>query len=744
MYFKFGLLCLALLASVSLAQAATPEEQINEIKRQADRTCVRLQPRVNSALFSLSSANELMSISRERAELKTDIASTTDSVKARLDSWCATMRTSPPATLEAVSALADQLNEIKVEENFLPTFGLLESFDAILGDFVELKSAVGDATSGGIVKDKNDFAGGVAGAAADAAVEARINQAVSDAQTKLGEAQSALPPDELFRQAPAQSAAASAETQRTIDSKIKAVKSAVAAGRAHVKKARADLDAKLERAALESVSPSGKSAAYQAAYAAARERVAQAKRGAIRSVESRIRGLGRLKGLVEQASLLSEGTRGDLVADASYRLGVLTSIKSALEAAGADTRYSAITAQERRVAELKLDVIVPAINDMLEWEGALEILNGQTTANASLESGLRDFVAIMQNEQKKAAIAAALGAARMAPLTQQLAAINLNQFNDQLIVTQAQAVFNPTDAEGSAGKTMITSGSSAERDAILVHELARLIDDFQKTLGPERKKVERARKDWLALVKEAASSGKITDLAPFVDDIRAQKIFDEFNERRETFYAQAGRLVGLRKGAIAKNAERIAARTAIPQAARIGNNLADFTSAVVSQLDAHETAMRATADYLALREKVRDITTLGVNTVFIPAQRLYLDADKFFTRQAVLRVISGALITRAQALPGSHASRDTLVQQAQAVDTRISNVGTQLSAALIGPLNQALALRASAQTAADVTAAEEQLDAAAAAIGAARKELGTLRRDVSSLLRSIQQAEKTP
>ena len=135
-----------------------------------------------------------------------------------------------------------------------------------------------------------------------------------------------------------------------------------------------------------------------------------------------------------------------------------------------------------------------------------------------------------------------------------------------------------------------------------------------------------------------------------------------------------------------------------------------------------------------------ELKYLGVNNVYLPAQKQYLGAAASYPRLAVLAQVNDLLIARATALPNTVAERDLLVAEANALDTRLTAAETALGAALTGPLQDALTTRGNA-TADSVVLALATLDTARNDLRAAGSEINAIRGAVGWLFGQIKAAE---
>ena len=193
------------------------------------------------------------------------------------------------------------------------------------------------------------------------------------------------------------------------------------------------------------------------------------------------------------------------------------------------------------------------------------------------------------------------------------------------------------------------------------------------------------------MVTKAANSGKIADLVPYAEDLRAKKILDDFDRIRKGLKEKVAAIVTNRKAAIDRNqAAIIAAEPLIKPADRV--DFATFTTTIKGQLDNFQTEADAITDYEELKAKVLELKYLGVNNVYLPAQKQYLGAAASYPRLAVLAQVNDLLIARATALPNTVAERDLLVAEANALDTRLTaaeNHPAELEAVLLGQIRRA-------------------------------------------------------
>ncbi len=745
-YSKITPAVLVALVALLLTPALTLAQSVEDYRAKARADCFSLRPKLATLKLDYDGAIKYANLQTKNAGLRDSLKTKASELKTTLDAWCTAMATVVDATAKYAELKTSNLREV-----FLPLFAKVGELDAYYGKLIALENTYEVPGVSGIKKDRDDFATFNNAAIIGATADADISAAVTSLATQLTRAGSLAPTAGNYTDIYAQTELQAKFSLQAVGEKVKAAVAAVAEGQRTAQRARTLLTDKLTKAAWENVTKTGKSPEYVKIYDANRPKVDRIKLGAIRNIDATSKTLNGLwvpnadpalaSGLLNDANTvhLNAALRTNLRNRVESARTALAAARAALLPSAADQYYTEILTQLTTVQQLKLQARIQAMEAAISFHRDLGVLRGATAANADTENGLLDLQAGMTNPAKRGPVeaaivgdplitqfAAALGTIDLAPLTGLQTAFE----------TKVTQVVNPANST-AAGFVHANSTAAADKAALAEVRAARAA--YGKALGTERSDVHAARKVWLAMVTKAANSGAIADLAPYAEDLRTKKILDDFDRNRKGLKEKVAAIVTSRKAAIDRNqAAIIAAEPLINAADRV--DFATYTTTIKGQLDTFQTDADAIDNYEALKAKVLELKYLGVNNVYLPAQRQYLGAAAQYPRLGVLMQVNDLLIARANALPNTVAERDLLIAEASALDTRLDAAGTALGAALTGPLKGALDTREDA-TADSVVLALATLDTARGDLRAAGSEISAIRGAVGKLFGQIKAAE---
>lgn len=747
------------LAAFLLTPALVSAQTVGEYQSKARQDCLSLRPKVNTLVTDFASATKYQNLQSENAALRASLATQAATLKANLDAWCTTMQ---GAFADAPAALAayNQLKASNLREVFLPLYAKVGELESYYGKQIALERsldnpAVAPVRSSGLRKDRDDFAGFNNPAIIGATTDASINAAVTGVETELARAATLAPTAADYTAIFTQSEIQARISLPVLSDKVRSATQAIANGQRQYQQGRVLMTDKLTKAAWDNISKDVplKSPEYAKIYDANRPKVDRIKASAVSAADRDLRTLNSLwvpaAGAIPASGALTDANTVHMTAALRTNLRnrvvsartALTTARTALLAVASDQYYAEIAPQLTAIQQLKLNVRIPAIEAAVSFHGDLVTLRGATTANLDTETGLVDVQAGMTNAAKRGPVEAAIpGDPLIAQFASALAAIDFVPLTalQTALETEITQVINPTN---STAATFVHATSEASLDKAALAEVRTALSNYRRTLGAERKDVTVARNIWLAMVTKAANSGSIADLTPYANDLRTKKILDDFNANRQGLKEKVAAIVNNRKAAIDRNQASVASvEPNILAAHRIA--FATHTATIKTQLDDFRTAADAIDNYEDLKAKVLELKNLGVNNVYLPAQRLYISAASHYPRQSILKQVNDILIARATALPATVVERDLLIAEANALNTRIMEVEASLGAALTGPLTSTVTTREAA-TADSLAAALGTLEEARSQLRGISSEVSALRGLVSNLLTQIKAAERS-
>ncbi len=740
---------------------------VSELQEEARRICSRYQPRTNTMVLALDNTAKYTTLRAERGDLFYVIQTMSQNRYTDFQQWCQQMQTqytaeSAEATVQ--EAFNTYASDIAIDTIVLPLLDLLSDMDRAVETVSAVRDRLDDGVKNGVVRDAQAFASFDESPIAGKDIDPQLTAYITSAQQSLADAQSALPADTVFftasgvqgtieqtytaeqlktlasvyTQAPATAQTNIIEIQKNIRLAYTHARS----GLSTVKRAERLIQDKLEAAALEQISPADKSEMYQSLYTSIQEKQASRFASDVRRYENNVRSLNRFKSDVEAMSILPTAVRSDILAEIERQLSALNTIITYM---GTITSipFSQVASKQQEYELYKYkNTVYPALRLISRWESALEDVYGESSAVVATESGLQDLVANMQSSEKQQALQSALGASSVAELQQVLQSINLTQFNSQIaaLSAQAQLLFNPTTDKVNQGLPVVRQASDTTRDAEVLAVYKRLVSSFTKNVRDENRKVSQARKIWLTLIKQAAQQGGITDSDLFAEDVRAQKIIDQFNRNRARYYERVTDIVSDRIEDINKEQEKILMRAIhIPSDAQL--DFTPYITTLTQQLQDVQSETVMIADYFDLRDRVRGIRDIGVRSVFIRVQKLYYTSDRYFNRLEALQSVASALQSITTALPDTSAERETLLGDVTNLQSSLNAIDSALKAVIAGPLQGALDAREDAVDSITLEVAEELYDMAKDDLRTQISALNDARRESSQLLRRLQDAQ---
>lgn len=181
------------------------------------------------------------------------------------------------------------------------------------------------------------------------------------------------------------------------------------------------------------------------------------------------------------------------------------------------------------------------------------------------------------------------------------------------------------------------------------------VSAYSKDLGTARKQFGDFQKRWWQFINQAAVEGIVknleSDLPALKDEVRAAKLFQDFNKRRESYYAQAKKIVETRTGTVTKKQAKVDAATYVPGEVKSALAFKTKTDTFLATLARYlNEVILVQNNYFDLRASLVGspefigLKNFGVNN-YTRAQDTYVRLDKDYQKAAILEgILNGEVV----------------------------------------------------------------------------------------------------
>lgn len=329
---------------------------------------------------------------------------------------------------------------------------------------------------------------------------------------------------------------------------------------------------------------------------------------------------------------ISSGTLGSIKKEIDTRIGTLDALTTALGAECAGT-FNFVSGKLNEFNSLNLTrVILPTIGLLKSFD--------KHVAGANR---LNIFYQLWNNSQDQME-----GALVNQDNPNKLDRADFSKFGGEMFAAYPIAL-QPlvTTRKEKAEKALDTAASSGKEEDLKSAKTE--ISAYAKDLGIARKQFGDFQKRWWQFINQAAVEGIVKDFAKEIpslaEELRAAKMFTEFNKKRESYYNQAKKLVEARTKAILEKQSKVDAATGVPEDVRTSLAFKTKTDAFLALLNQYLNEVILTRiNYFDLRASlVGSSEYIGLKNFgyqnYIRAQDTYIRVDKDYKKVAILEAI---------------------------------------------------------------------------------------------------------
>ncbi|MFA5029839.1 MAG: hypothetical protein WC518_03835 [Patescibacteria group bacterium] len=269
--------------------------------------------------------------------------------------------------------------------------------------------------------------------------------------------------------------------------------------------------------------------------------------------------------------------------------------------------------------------------------------------------------------------------------------LNKIKQNFSAINTNYLVALNGADKVALEQKIKNNAGASPDINSLLAAH-----KDYSKRLTYASSDVSKNRSNWWKLITQAAINGRIknfSSLAWVQEENKAKATFESFAKRRDSYMAQARKLIDSRRATLEKNQFIIDDLMYLPDTVRTAVNFSSRTQALISNLeDYYQNNIATVNNYNDLVANVKGLKDFKISEVFIPLESIYITFNGYYKKLSILNAVMtddlNGLTVRISALENNSSQKqhDAGLALRQAYDqTMIGSLSP-----LIGEFNTAL------------------------------------------------------